>query len=166
MFSGFEATAVFREEARRPDTTISRATYIAITAMAVLYTATAFSIIMGVGPSTVVQVASTDPVGLTLQYVSQYLGKIIMDVVIVLLCTSIFAANLATHDVTARYLYSLSMDRVFPKFLSQVYASHGSPHMASAVTSGIAVAFLAGLLAAGADGATVFALLGGIAATL
>jgi amino acid transporter len=163
MFSGFEATAVFREEARDPDRTIPRATYITILVVAVMYAVTSFAIIMGVGPSTVVEATAADPAGVVLQSVSQYLGKITQDIVIVLLCTSIFAANLATHNVTARYLYSLSVDRVFPKFLSKVHASHGSPHTASLVTSGIAVAFLAILLAVGADGTTVFALLGGIA---
>jgi amino acid transporter len=162
MFSGFEATAVFREEARSPEKTIPRATYITIAVIAVVYSISAFALITGIGPSTVVQATATDPVGTVLTAVSQYLGVFVHHAVIVMLVTSIFAANIATHNVTARYIYSLSIDRVFPAVLGRVHVRHGSPHNASFITTAIAVVFVFLLLGGGADAVGVYASLGGI----
>ena len=82
---------------------------------------------------------------------------------VVLLCTSIFAAVLATHNFIARYLFSLGRDGVFPRALGKVHRTHGSPYLASATTTGIAVVFLVGLLISNADNLTVYARLAGIA---
>lgn len=163
MFSGFEATAVFREEARNPEKTIPRATYITIGVVALLYAATSFAIITGVGPSIVVESSAADPVGTVMGSVAHYLGKVGQDVAMVLLCTSIFAAVLAMHNITARYLFSMGRDRVFPRQLGNVHESHDSPHVASFVTTAIASLFLAGLLITGADGSALYAKLAGIA---
>lgn len=163
MFSGFEATAVFREEARSPETTIPRATYITIGVVAVLYAVTSFAIILGVGPSTVVGASAADPVGTVMGSVDVYLGKLGQDIAMVLLCSSIFAAVLAMHNITARYLFSMGRDRVFPRQLGRVHGSHGSPHVSSVVTTAIASIFLAGLLVTGADGNALYAKLAGIA---
>ncbi len=163
MFSGFEATAIFREEARNPEKTIPRATYIVIISVAVLYGISTLALIIGVGPSTVVESAAADPAGLTLQSVAFYLGTVTQHIVIAMLCLSIFAANLATHSVTARYLYSLGVDGVFPRFLGKVHVKHQSPYTASIATSVLAAVFLTALVIGGADSVTVYALLGGIA---
>ncbi|PRY08935.1 APC family permease [Kineococcus rhizosphaerae] len=161
-FSGFEATAVFREEARDPARTVPRATYIAIITMAVLYATSAWAMITGIGTSAVVDASASDPTGTVFASIQQYLGNVAVDLVNVLLVTSIFAANLATHNVTTRYLYSLSVDRVFHPRLGRVHARHGSPHVASIATSIIAVAFLTVLVLARSDGATIYAVLVGI----
>lgn len=161
-YAGFEATAVFREEARNPEKTVPRATYIAIISMAALYGLTAWAEIIAIGPSSVVQASATDPTGTVTLVVTKLLGKTIMDIMLVLLCSSIFAANLATHNISARYLYSLSVDRVFPGILSKVHRRHGSPHISSLVTSIIAVVSLIALVIAGAEGTTLYAVLVGI----
>lgn len=161
-FSGFEATAIFREEAREPNKTIPRATYIAVIAMAGMYAVSAWGLITAAGPDQAVDASAADPTGFTLAAVSQLLSKIVMDAVIVLLCTSIFAANLATHNVTARYFYSLSMDKVFPQALSKVHVRHGSPYFASLITTAISISSLALLVIAGADGTSLYAVLVGI----
>lgn len=163
MFSGFEATAIFREEARDPEKTIPRATYIMIAVITGLYALTSYALILGVGPSTVVESAAADPVGTAIGSVDVYLGSVAQDVVIVLLCSSIFAAILAMHNITARYLFSMGRDGVFPRALGKVHRTHGSPYVASATTTGIAVLFLVGLLVSKADNLTVYARLAGIA---
>jgi amino acid transporter len=163
MFSGFEATAIFREEARDPEKTIPRATYIMIGVIAGLYGITSYALIVGVGPSTVVGAAAADPVGTALGSVDVYLGSVAQDIVVVLLCSSIFAAILAMHNITARYLFSMGRDGVFPRALGKVHGSHGSPYVASSVTTGVAVLFLIGLLVTKADNLTVYARLAGIA---
>jgi amino acid transporter len=128
-----------------------------------LYAVTAYALIVGVGPSSVVTSAAADPVGTATGSVDMYLGSVARDVVLVLLCSSIFAAVLAMHNITARYLFSMGRDRVFPRALGKVHGSHGSPYVASAVTTGIAVVFLIGLLISKADNLTVYARLAGIA---
>ncbi|MCW2758892.1 MAG: Amino acid permease-associated region [Nocardioidaceae bacterium] len=163
MFSGFEATAIFREEARDPERTIPRATYIMIGVIAVLYGITSYALIVGVGPSTVVASAAADPTGTAIGTVDAYLGTVGKDLVVVLLCSSVFAAILAMHNITARYLFSMGRDGVFPRALGKVHASHGSPYIASATTTGLAVLFLIGLLISKADNLTVYARLAGIA---
>ncbi|WP_330255754.1 APC family permease [Nocardia sp. NBC_00565] len=163
MFSGFEATAIFREEARNPEKTIPRATYIVIAVVAVLYSVTSFAIIIGIGPSSVVDATATDPVGSVLSSIDHYLGKTALDITQVLLCTSIFAAVLAMHNIIARYLFSMGRDRVFPRKLAAVHPTHGSPHIASFATSVIAVVFLIAVLVIGADGNALYAKLAGIA---
>ncbi|GAB3199068.1 APC family permease [Nocardioides hungaricus] len=163
MFSGFEATAIFREEARDPEKTIPRATYIMIGVIAVLYAVTSYALIIGVGPSTVVDSAAADPVGTALGSVDAYLGSVAQDVVVVLLCSSIFAAILAMHNISARYLFSMGRDGVFPRSLGKVHGKHQSPYLASMATTGVAVVFLVGLLISKADNLTVYARLAGIA---
>ncbi len=163
MFSGFEATAIFREEARNPEKTIPRATYTVIAVVAILYSVTSFAIIVGIGPSSVVHATATDPVGSVLSSVDKYLGQTALDITQVLLCSSVFAAVLATHNIIARYLFSMGRDRVFPRKLAAVHPKHGSPHTASLATSGIAIVFLIAVLAVGADGNALYAKLAGIA---
>jgi amino acid transporter len=161
-FSGFEATAIFREEAREPERTIPRATYLAVVVLAVLYAITSWAMILGIGVSDVVAQSAEDPTGTAMATATQYLGKVGMDVINVLLCTSIFAANLATHNVTTRYLYSLSVDRIFPKFLSTVHRTENSPHRASITTTVISLASLLGCIVFKGEGSTLYAVLVGI----
>ncbi len=163
MFSGFEATAIFREEARDPEKTIPRATYIMIGVITALYSITSYALIVGVGPSKVVASAAADPVGTAVGSIDVYLGSVAKDIAVVLLCSSVFAAILAMHNITARYLFSMGRDGVFHRALGKVHRTHGSPYVASAATTGIAVVFLIGLLISKADNLTVYARLAGIA---
>lgn len=161
-YSGFEATAVFREEARDPDKTIPRATYIAVLFLALTYGLSTWAMIVGVGASTVVETSAVDPAGTALASVGTYLGKVGLDIVTVLLVTSVFAANLATHNVTARYSYSLAVDGIFPKFLSRVHPKHVSPFAASIVTTAVGALFLLVLVLMGLEGNLIYAVLIGI----
>lgn len=161
-YSGFEATAVFREEARDPERSIPRATYISVLFLALAYGLSTWAMIVAVGETGVVAASAADPAGTALGAVTQYLGKIGSDVVTILLVTSVFAANLATHNVTARYSYSLAVDGVFPKFLAKVHGTHVSPYRASLVTSAIGAVFLAVLALLGLEGNLIYAVLIGI----
>lgn len=161
-FAGFEATAVFREEAKDPERTIPRATYLAVGVMAVLYAITSWAMVLGIGVENVVAQSAADPTGSALATASQYLGKVGVDVINVLLCTSIFAANLATHNIATRYKYSLSVDRIFPKFLSAVHKTEVSPHRASITTTVISFVSLAACIAFNGEGSTLYAVLVGI----
>jgi amino acid transporter len=160
-FSGFEATAIFREEARCPERTIPRATYLAVAAMATLYAVTSWAMVVGIGDG-VVEQASADPTGTALATATHYLGRVGSDVVTVLLCTSIFAANVAAHNVSSRYVYSLSVDRIFPRAFGQVHKTEISPHRASMAVTVISLASLAVCIASHGQGETLYAVLVGI----
>ncbi|WP_255347902.1 APC family permease [Citricoccus sp. CH26A] len=60
-FVGFEATAVFRDEARDPERTIPRATYISLIGIGVFYAVSAWLLIGAIGDSRAVQAATEAP---------------------------------------------------------------------------------------------------------
>jgi amino acid transporter len=161
-FSGFEATAVFREEARSPEKTVPRATYTAIIFLMVLYALTAWAMINGIGVENAVKTSAADPTGAAFATAEVYMSKIGVDVVNLLLCTSIFAANLAAHNVSTRYIYSLSVDRIFPGVLSSVHKKQKSPHRASILVSVLTVVSIGVCVALNGNPSTLYATLVGI----
>ncbi len=130
-FSGFEATAVFREEARNPERTIPRATYIAIIFMTFLFMSAVFLLIAGYGPEATLKQASANAEQLTANSFKLFLGQTGRWTVDLLVCSSQFAASLAMHNILARYVYSLSIDGIIPRGLSEVHVRHESPYKAS-----------------------------------
>jgi amino acid transporter len=162
-FAGFEATAIFREEAKDPQRTIPKATYSAVLILMGLYSVTAWAMIIGIGASEVVAASNADPTGTALETAGVYLTHVGLDVVTVLLVTSIFAANLAGHNIATRYLYSLSIDGIFPRALSTVHRVHVSPYRASIVISAISYVALAACIVFKGNAATLYASLIGIA---
>lgn len=131
-YAGFEATAVFREEARDPEVTVPRATYIAIIVMTLIFASATMFYIIGLGPEEALSKSIADPSNAGMAVIEMYLGGVGVSIVHTLMCTSIFACVLAIHNILARYIYSLSVDGVFPKGFSVVHPKHGSPHRASA----------------------------------
>ncbi|WP_304627523.1 APC family permease [Pseudomonas congelans] len=131
-FAGFEATAVFREEARDPERTVPRATYIAIIVMTFIFASGTTAFIWALGPEQALQKSINDPSNSGLLAIEMYLGRVGVDVVHTLMATSIFACVLAIHNILGRYIYSLSVDGVFPKAFAKVHPRHGSPYKASA----------------------------------
>ncbi|MDF2050420.1 APC family permease, partial [Arthrobacter sp. Cr_A7] len=73
-FSGFEATAIFRDEVRDPVRTVPRATYLAVGTIGILYAFTSWVLIQSVGEEGVVELFAADPTTAFLGSVQQYLG--------------------------------------------------------------------------------------------
>ena len=73
-FIGFEATAVFRDEAKNPDRTIPRATYIALIAIGVFYTISSWVLISANGQSDIVQNAGDNAGSILATTAQTYLG--------------------------------------------------------------------------------------------
>lgn len=145
LFCGFEATAIYREEAKNPDRTIPRATIIVAVFIGVFYAITAWALITGLGTSQAVELAGADSAGAFFAVAAKFGGKLFVDVASVLLLTSVLAAHLAIQNVTARYTYSLAVDGVFPRMLGEAHPRHRSPHRASMAAS-LAYLVLTGLL--------------------
>ncbi|ORA24135.1 hypothetical protein BST13_34265 [Mycobacterium aquaticum] len=161
-FSGFEVTVVFRDEVRDPERTIPRAAFLFTAVVAVGYSLTAWVLIEAVGPAKILADAAADPAGTVLGAIETYLGTITVHLVAALLCTSAFAAQLAIHNVVARYGFNLAVDGVAPKRMGFPHPRHGSPHRASIVLSVlIALGFVTTALS-GADPTSVYAQFSGV----
>lgn len=164
MFCGFEATAIYREECRNPVVTIPRATYSVVLFIGLFYAASSWALIMGLGPSEAVRVSQADPAGAFFSVARAFGGQPLYLAASALLLTSVFAAHLSIQNVTARYVYSLSVDGVFPKPLGIAHPQHRSPHRASLVVSAGYLAATAGLVAIGLTAGQIYSWFAGIAA--
>lgn len=148
-FIGFEATAVFRDEARDPERTIPRATYAAVIIIGAFYTLTVWAFVVAIGPDQVTAVAEQTLAGegnMLLDTTDATLGRVGRDVVNVLLLTSLFACVLSFHNVIARYQFVLSRKGLLPARLGAVHDSHDSPAFSSVVQT-ITAAIIVGILA-------------------
>lgn len=161
-FAGFEATAVFREEAREPEVTIPRATYCAILFLIVLFSSASYFLICAYGPKAVMARATADASSLALNAIGLFLGKAGLQAVNALLCSSVFACLLALHNILARYLYCLGLDGTFPRALAAVHARHGSPHRASMMVTIVMTVVLAGVIKTGPPPFSTYGVLTGV----
>jgi amino acid transporter len=159
--TGFEAVAVFREETKDPVKTVPRATYTAVIFLAVLYCVGALAYLTALGPSEAVAAGATDPSGSFITSVDQYVGTVAVDVITVLLVTSVFAAILATQNISARYLYVLGEDGVIMRRFGYVHPRFGSPFIAAATVAVIAILGFTAAAISGIDPVLFYARLAG-----
>jgi len=144
-FVGFESAALYGEETVNPERSVPRATYIAVTSIGVFYFLTTWFTVGSIGVNQTHQVAADlkakGDLGLLLFNQAQtYAGTAVMDVMAVLLCTSVLASMLAVHNAASRYLFALGRERVLPRGLGAYHGRHLSPHLGSLTitASGIA----------------------------
>ncbi len=148
-FIGFEATAVFRDEARDPERTIPRATYAAVIIIGAFYAITVWAFVVALGPDQVTGVAQQTLNGegnMLLDTTGDMLGTVGRDIVNVLLLSSLFACVLSFHNVIARYQFVLAGKGLLPARLATVHDAHASPSFSSlvqTVTAAVIVAVLA-----------------------
>jgi amino acid transporter len=131
-FVGFEATAIYGEEARQPRKTVPRATYIAIAFTGLFYAWTAWSLVAAHGPAQVKSVAANHLGTFVQNTNAANLGGFTVDAMSILICTSMFAALLAFHNAGVRYMYALGRDGVLPRVFGRTHPRYGSPFIASA----------------------------------
>lgn len=163
-YIGFEATAVFRDEARDPERTIPRATYLALLVIGGFYALSSWSMVTAWGDDGAVALAAANPEGMVVDTAVRYLGSAAGDLVEVLLITSLFAALLSFHNVLARYIFSLGNSAALPAHCGRSHARHSSPHVASVVQTVSALVLVGVSAVAGLDPVTeVFAWYAGIA---
>jgi amino acid transporter len=136
-YVGFEATAIFRDEARTPERTIPRATYVALILIGVFYAVTSWALISGWGDEQAVTKATDSGSTFLADTAQRYIGLVGTDIITVLYFTSLFACILSFHNVASRYVFALSQRDVLPESLSRPHEKHGSPHSASLWISGV-----------------------------
>jgi amino acid transporter len=129
-FVGFEQAPVLAEEARRPRRTIPAATNAALGVIAVVYAGAAWAMAAHTGDRHVVAAAGHEGPGLLFGLGSGALSQAAQ----VLFLTSLFAAALAFHNTTWRYMFALAREGVLPAALARTGASN-IPKTASLVQS-------------------------------
>ncbi|MFJ4029945.1 APC family permease [Paenarthrobacter sp. NPDC089989] len=164
LFTGFEATAIYREETRDPNKTIPRATKITVLLIGLFYTITAWALITGLGTSEALARATEDPAGAFFAVATQFGGPILSDAANVLLITSILAAHLAIQNVTTRYTWSLGVDGILPAALGKAHPRFQSPHRASITVSSTYLVLTGILIVLGLSAAEIYAWFAGAAA--
>ncbi|WP_336605728.1 APC family permease [Streptomyces sp. BA2] len=155
-FVGFEATAIYAEEAREPERTVPRATYIAVAFLALFYTFTVWTIINAYGSDRAQAVADGEGgADMVFTATERFAGAWAADSMHVLIITSAFAATLAFHNGAARYFYALGREGLLPRRLAAVSPKTRAPATAVVTQSALALAVVAVTLVSGADPYTV-----------
>lgn len=149
-FIGFEATTIYAEEAREPQKTIPRATYLSVLMIGVFYVFSTWLMVVGVGADNLVPTLQglPDPSAFFFELAGRYVGGPIPSIAGILLVTSLFAALSAFHNYIARYSYVAGREGLLPAAFGRTHDAHQSPHVGSvAQTIGavVIVAIFAGL---------------------
>lgn len=150
-FMGFESTVLYRREARNPDKSVPRATYIAVGFMSVFYAFIVWTVIQAYGDGNVVAAAGELADGMFFATINQYVGPWAEVVMYVLIVTSVYASQLAFHNAINRYVYMLAKDGVLPAFLGRTHPKYKSPHRAGQIQTILAAVVIIICAIAGAD---------------
>ncbi|MEJ2410500.1 MAG: APC family permease [Novosphingobium sp.] len=148
---GFEATAIYQEEARDRERTIPRATYGAVLILGTFYVLSSWCLVLALSPAKVQQVAAADPGRLVTGIALHYLGEYGRDALNLLIVTSLFAAALGFFNNIARYLFALSRDGLMPEALGRIHPQHGSPYKACLLLTVVLTVIVGSFALAGLD---------------
>ncbi|MBC2867163.1 APC family permease [Streptomyces mexicanus] len=165
---GFEATAIYGEEAREPKKTVPRATYLSVVVVTGFFALVSWMLISAYGASRAPgaagrALAAGDSSGFVFAPIAAQLGGWANDVLPVLLATSLFAGLLTFHNSANRYLFSLARDGQLPARLCGLNGRH-APWRAGCVQTVVAVALVVPFALAGKDPVlTLFSWFSGLA---
>lgn len=148
---GFEATAIYQEEAKDRERTIPRATYGAVVLLGTFYVLSAWCLVLALTPAKVQAIAAADPGRLVSGIAMRYLGEFGRDALNLLTVTSLFAAALGFFNNIARYLFALSRDGLMPEALGRIHPDHGSPYKACLLLTVVLVVIIGLFALAGLD---------------
>jgi amino acid transporter len=139
-FVGFEATAIYSEEAKDPKKTVPRATFFSVTLIGVVYALVTFLMANGPGviniPGYIADLG--DPTTFLFALSDGYIGPWFTVIMRLLFITSVFAALLAFHNAVARYTYALGREGLLPLAAGRTHTKHQSPHIGSLAQSAVA----------------------------
>ena len=165
---GFEATAIYGEEAREPRKTVPRATYLSVAVVTGFFAFTSWMLVSAHGASRATAEAgkaleSGDATAFVFAPIAGRFGGWADDVLPILLATSLFAGILAFHNSANRYLFSLGREGLLPHALTAVNRRH-SPGVAGIVQTVIAALLVMPFAILGKDPVlTLFSWFSGVA---
>lgn len=145
-FMGFESGALYREEARDPDRSVPRATYISIAFIGAFYAFAVWVIVQAFGPKTIQAFAAghLDTGDTAYIMAGTFAGEWCVNLMSVLIVTSIFASQLSFHNTINRYTLSLSREGIFPKRSGRISPRHGTPSAAGFEQTLLSLVLVAG----------------------
>jgi amino acid transporter len=145
-FIGFEATAIYGEEARDPKRSVPRATYLSVGLISGIFALTSWAIVSGLGTSVVVDrvaelssvegVPLTDPAAVLYAVAGEYVGPWLSTTMSWLVISSLFAGLLAFQNCAARYFFAMGRAGVLPTGLDRVN-QRNAPGIAAMATSAV-----------------------------
>ncbi|MBW6437384.1 APC family permease [Actinoplanes hulinensis] len=141
-FVGFEQSVVFSEESRDPRRTVSRATYIAIALIAVLYAFASWAMISAAGADKVVERATAEGPELFFNLAAVPLGDAAIHLGHALFLTSLIAAMISFHNIISRYIFSLGREGVLPRVFGKTVPGTGAPKNGSLAQSAVGLAVI------------------------
>lgn len=150
-FTGFESTVIYRREARDPNRTVTRATYIAVAFLGLFYAFTVWIAIQSFGDAAVVKAAGDDPANLFFTAITTFVGGWAADLMHVFIVTSVIASLLAFHNAINRYALALADEGVLPRAVARIHPKHRSPYVAGIAQTVLGAVVVLGFWAAGAD---------------
>lgn len=165
---GFEATAIYGEEAREPRRTVPRATYLSVAVITCFFAFTSWMLVSAHGASAATAEAgkaleSGDATTFVFAPIAAQFGAWTGDVLPVLLATSLFAGILAFHNSANRYLFSLGREGLLPHRLTVLNRRH-SPWVAGIVQTAISMVLVMPFALLGKDPVlTLFSWFSGVA---
>ncbi|GGR95637.1 amino acid permease [Streptomyces humidus] len=165
---GFEATAIYGEEAREPRKTVPRATYLSVAVITGFFAFTSWMLVSAHGASQVTADAgkalqSGDAASFVFAPITDLFGGWAGDVLPILLATSLFAGILAFHNSANRYLFSLGREGLLPHRLTAINRRH-SPWVAGTVQTVLSVLLVMPFAILGKDPVlTLFSWFSGVA---
>jgi amino acid transporter len=149
-YMGFESTALYRAEARDPERTIPRATFLAVGFMALFYTFVVWSVVQAFGESGFRAAAGQQGSKLFFTTIGEYVGGWGEHAMYVLIVTSVYAAQLAFHNAINRYVHGMAVAGALPRVFARTN-KFGSPAFSGAVQSVVALVVVLSFAAAGLD---------------
>ncbi|TMF52736.1 MAG: APC family permease [Chloroflexi bacterium] len=129
---GFEAGAVYGEEARNPRRAVPVAVFAVVAFLTFLYTWTAYSATIGYGWQFAVSQFGNLTGNSTPYYplASTYVGGFLQALMIVAISTSALACGLAFHNGMVRYLYAMGREGILGKVFGKTHPRYRSPNIA------------------------------------
>jgi amino acid transporter len=146
-YVGFEAAAVFSEEARAPGRTVPVAVYTSLALIGAAYALSSWAMSVHYGDDQVAAVAAQQGPGMLFTMAS----PAVTEVATVLFMTSLFAAMISFHNAVARYMFALGRERVLPGALARTEPRTGAPRVASLSQSAFGLAVIVLYALAGWD---------------
>lgn len=140
---GFESTAIYSAEAKDPQRTVARATYLSVGVISVFFAFISWMLVSYYGPSQVMDAAgaaleSGDATSFVIGPLVELFGPWAGIVAGILLVTSLLAGIIAFHNGINRYLHSLALRGSLPAALARTNR-HRAPAVAAWVQSATAV---------------------------
>ncbi|WP_367646033.1 APC family permease [Paenarthrobacter ureafaciens] len=157
-FMGFESGALYREEARDPDRSVPRATYISIAFIGAFYAFAVWIIVQAFGPAAIQEFAAGHLDAGDTAYImaGNYTGEWCVNLMSVLIVTSVFASQLSFHNTINRYTLSLSREGIFLKHSGRISPRYKTPSVAGMEQTILALVLVGAAAVLGLDPFTQF----------